>query len=104
MTFKRGDAKSRQGYARMKAIGAENEVEIRTVAAGLLASLDREPTMADAVQAETIACNLIRSRRLRAHGRDDQLERQQLAVLLRDFRSAEPRQERPVEHGEHAVA
>lgn len=75
------------GSARMKQIAAENKVEIDALIAQLLADLERPVTGSDRVLAEVVASATVRGRRLRAQGKDDRLERQQIATLLHNFPS-----------------
>jgi len=79
---------------RMKEIARENEMNIKTIVAGLLDSIGRSPTEADRIAAEVIASTAVRARRLRENGKSDALERRALPALLRSWPpSSQPRPE-----------
>ena len=69
------------GRARQLEIAAENQIEIETQTAHLIHALMREPTPGELIEAELVAVAFVKSRRLRANGRDDSNERR----LLRDL-------------------
>jgi hypothetical protein len=72
-----------RGRARQKQLAAEAEAERRGIEAGLLRDLGREPATLDLIVAETLASAIVRSRRLRAQGKNDHEERKQIAQLMR---------------------
>ncbi|MGJ5082728.1 hypothetical protein [Bradyrhizobium sp. HKCCYLS3013] len=76
----------------MKEITLETEAARQHVEADLLASLGRAPTPLDRIAAEQISAAVVRGRRLRASGRDDTGQRQQIAQLMRasGFKPAPP--------------
>jgi hypothetical protein len=75
------------GNRRMKEIAAKNAVEIKALAIRLLTNLARPTTAADEILAEVVASAVVRSRYKRKLGKDDQLERHQIASLLHHFPS-----------------
>jgi hypothetical protein len=96
VTYSKDDERARRGWARMRAIAAEDQEQIRHLVAGLLQSLQRPATTADLVAAETVAATTVKARRLRAQGKNDSAERRSIATLMRDFLPVE-------QHGEHTT-
>jgi hypothetical protein len=102
MNYSKDDERARTGWARMRAIAAEDQAQIRELVAGLLQGLRRPATTADLVAAENIAATTVKARRKRMQGKDDSAERRSIATLIRDFLAteqlAEPSTERTAEH------
>jgi hypothetical protein len=73
----------RRGWARVKQLTTENQVETSKLTAELLASLGRSPTPVDIIAAETLAASAIRARRLRSVGKNDGEERARIIQLIR---------------------
>jgi hypothetical protein len=72
------------GSARMKEIAVENAIEIEKITAHLIAGLKRDPTPGEQIEAELVSVAVVKSRRLRASGKDDSRERRLLKQLMKE--------------------
>lgn len=77
------DPRSLKGIERRKQIRAEDAAETKRIAEHLLMTLDRPPTIAEELKAETIGRTACKIRRLAAQGLDSLGERKLLEDLLR---------------------
>jgi hypothetical protein len=81
MTYTKGDSAPRRGHARMKQLADEMRGEIATIAAAMIAGLNRPATELETLQAEAIAALHLRARRQRDAGRDDIEHLREAAIM-----------------------
>jgi hypothetical protein len=72
------------GSARMREIAVENQVEIEKITAHLIRGLKRPATPGEEIEAELVAAAVVKSRRLRASGKNDASERRLLKQLMKE--------------------
>jgi hypothetical protein len=79
----RGGMIGATGRRRALELARESETERQSLAAELLAALNRDATAVDCVAVEALSAATIRARRLRAAGRNDREELRLVVQLLR---------------------
>jgi hypothetical protein len=72
------------GSARMREIAVENKVEIDKITANLIRGLKRPATPGEEIEAELVAAAVVKSRRLRASGKNDASQRRLLKQLMKE--------------------
>jgi hypothetical protein len=81
--YHKGDERARRGWARMRELAAQAEIERREIEAGLLADLGRPATTVDRIAIEALSAAMVRARKLRAMGKSDSEATKLVTQLLR---------------------